>query len=166
MTPASSAASTRDPNSAWPALVVWLVVCFTAPALGSWAGPDAWYAQLRKPAWNPPPWVFGPVWTALYVTMAVAAWTVWRRGGFKAQRLALSLFLTQLGFNALWTPLFFGLHEPGAAFADIVLLWLTLVATIAMFWRVHRGAALLLGPYLAWVSFAAFLNFTIWQLNS
>lgn len=166
MTLVSSADSSRDLKSAWPGLVVWLVVCFTAPALGSWAGPDAWYVQLQKPAWNPPPWVFGPVWTTLYVMMAVAAWTVWRRCGFAAQRLPLSLFLVQLVLNALWTPLFFGWHQPGIAFADIVLLWLALAATLAAFGKIHRGAALLLAPYLAWVSFAAFLNFTLWQLNS
>ncbi len=150
----------------WPGLAVWLVLCFAAPALGSAAGPGEWYAQLQKPAWNPPGWVFGPVWTLLYAMMAVAAWGVWRRGGWRAQRLPLSLFLTQLALNALWTPLFFGLRSPGLALVDIVLLWLALAATLAAFARVHRASAVLLAPYLAWVSFAAFLNFTIWQLNS
>jgi benzodiazapine receptor len=150
---------------AWPDLAVWGLVCFTAPVFGSAARPDGWYAQLRKPAWNPPPWVFAPVWTLLYATMAVAAWIVWRRGGFRAQRLPLGLFLTQLALNAVWTPLFFGLHHPGLAFVDIVLLWCAIAATAAAFWRVHRGAAVLLGPYLAWVSFACVLNLTVWHLN-
>jgi len=166
MTLASSVDSSRERKSAWPGLVVWLVACFAAPALGFSAGPGAWYEELQKPAWNPPGWIFGPVWTVLYATMAVAAWMIWRRGGFRAQRRALLLFLTQLALNAVWTPLFFGLHDPALAFVDIVLLWIALAATIAAFWPVHRGAAMLLGPYLAWVSFAAFLNFTIWQLNA
>lgn len=165
--PATDPTFTKEPlKPAWPGLVVWLVVCFAAPALGSAAGPGAWYAELKKPSWNPPGWVFGPVWSVLYASMAGAAWGVWRRGGFRAQRLPLGLFLTQLALNALWTPLFFGLRSPGLALVDIVLLWLALVATLAAFARVHRGAGALLAPYLAWVSFAAFLNFTIWQLNS
>ncbi len=116
--------------------------------------------------WNPPGWVFGPVWTALYAMMAVAAWMVWRRGGFGMQRFPLVLFVTQLALNALWTPLFFGLHRPDLALVDIALLWLAIVSTVATFTRVHRGAAALLVPYLAWVSFATFLNLTIWRLNS
>ncbi|MBI5380793.1 MAG: tryptophan-rich sensory protein [Opitutae bacterium] len=153
-------------KSAWPGLFVWLLVCFVAPVLGSAAGPGEWYAQLNKPSWNPPNWIFGPVWTGLYTLMAVAAWMIWRRGGWRAQRLPLGLFLAQLALNALWTPLFFGLHRADLAFVDIVLLWFGIVATIVAFARVHRGAAALLAPYLAWVSFATFLNFTLWRLNS
>ena len=125
-----------------------------------------WYAALHKPSWNPPPWVFGPAWTFLYITMAVAAWVVWREGGWKAQRRALGLFIVQWFLNALWTPLFFGAHLPGVAFGEIVLLWLAIAATLVAFWRVKKAAGLLLVPYLAWVSFAAALNFTIWRLNS
>lgn len=125
-----------------------------------------WYAALHKPSWNPPPWVFGPAWTFLYITMAVAAWLVWREGGWKAQRRALGLFIVQWFLNALWTPLFFGAHLPGVAFGEIVLLWLAIAATLVAFWRVKKAAGLLLVPYLAWVSFAAALNFTIWRLNS
>ena len=125
-----------------------------------------WYAALHKPSWNPPPWVFGPAWTFLYITMAVAAWLVWREGGWKAQRRALGLFIVQWFLNALWTPLFFGAHRPGVAFGEIVLLWLAIAATLVAFWRVKKAAGLLLVPYLAWVSFAAALNFTIWRLNS
>jgi tryptophan-rich sensory protein len=98
--------------------------------------------------------------------MAVAAWLVWQHVGWGRQRKPLLIFLVQLALNALWTPLFFGLHRPGLAFAEIVLLWLAIVATLAAFSRVSRAAAWLLVPYLAWVSFAAALNFTLWRLNS
>lgn len=127
--------------------------------------PGEWYATLKKPSWNPPDWIFGPVWSALYTMMAVAAWLVWQRGGFVAQRRPLALFLAQLGLNALWTPLFFGLHRPGLAFAEIVLLWVAIAATLAAFRRVNQAAAWLLAPYLVWVSFAAVLNFEMWRLN-
>jgi tryptophan-rich sensory protein len=152
-------------KSAWPGLAVWLVLCFAAPALGSAAGPGEWYAQLQKPAWNPPGWVFGPVWTTLYTMMAVAAWLVWRRGGFATQRRALVLYLVQLGLNALWTPLFFGLRNAPLAFAEILLLWLAILGTLVAFGKAQRAAGLLLLPYLAWVTLAAALNFTLWQLN-
>ena len=142
-----------------------MAICFVAPALGIFAMPGEWYASLRKPSWNPPGWIFGPVWTALYAMMAVAAWLVWRRGGFAAQRRALTMFLVQLALNAAWTPLFFGLHWPGVAFAEIVLLWLAIGATLFAFRPVSRVAAWLLVPYLAWVSFAAVLNFELWRLN-
>lgn len=127
--------------------------------------PGEWYASLQKPSWNPPGWIFGPVWTALYTMMAAAAWMVWRRGGWEKQRKPLLVFLVQLALNTLWTPLFFGLHQPGLAFAEIVLLWLAIVATIVVFRPVSGAAMLLLVPYLAWVSFAAALNFTLWRLN-
>jgi tryptophan-rich sensory protein len=151
---------------AWPGLAVWLLVCFLPAVLGSAWGPGEWYAQLRKPSWNPPGWVFGPVWTALYTSMAVAVWMVWRRVQGRERRLPCGLFLAQLALNALWTPLFFGLHRPDLALVNIVLLWFAIIATSAAFWRVHRLAALLLVPYLMWVSFATFLNFTLWRLNS
>lgn len=148
------------------ALVGWLLLCFAAAAMGGLFMPGEWYASLKKPAWNPPGWVFGPVWTALYTMMAVAAWLVWKRGGFAAQRRPIALFLVQLTLNAAWTPLFFGLHRPGLAFAEIVLLGLAIAATLIAFRPVSRLAAWLLAPYLAWVSFAATLNFTLWRLNS
>jgi len=143
----------------------WLLLCFAAASLGAVFMPGEWYAALRKPAWNPPGWVFGPVWSTLYTMMAVAAWLVWKRGGFAAQRRPLALFLAQLALNAVWTPLFFGLHRPGVAFAEIVLLWLAIAATLMAFRPVSRAAAWLLAPYLAWVSFAAVLNGTLWRLN-
>ena len=148
------------------ALAGWIVLCFAAASLGALFMPGEWYASLRKPSWNPPDWVFGPVWMALYTMMAVAAWLVWKRGGFAAQRRSLGLFILQLALNAAWTPLFFGMHALGLAFAEIVLLWATIVATLAAFWPVSRTAAWLLAPYLAWVSFAAALNFALWRLNS
>lgn len=147
------------------ALAGWVVLCFSAAALGGFFMPGEWYASLKKPSWNPPGWIFGPVWTALYAMMAVAAWLVWRRGGLKAQRRPLTLFVVQLALNAAWTPLFFGLHWPGVAFVEIVFLWLALGATLVAFSRVSRFAACLLTPYLGWLSFAAVLNFTLWRLN-
>ena len=127
--------------------------------------PGEWYATLQKPPWNPPSWIFGPVWTALYIMMATAAWLVWQRGGWAGQRRALTLYLVQLVLNAAWTPLFFGLKLPGFAFAEILLLLGAVIAATVAFRKVHKGAAALLVPYLAWVSFAAVLNFTLWRLN-
>lgn len=147
------------------ALAGWLALCFGAAAMGGFFMPGEWYATLTKPAWNPPGWIFGPVWTALYAMMAVAAWRVWRRGDWAERRRPLLVFLVQLALNALWTPLFFGLHRPGIAFAEIALLWLAIAWTIAEFWRVNRFASCLLVPYLAWVGFASALNFTLWRLN-
>ena len=145
-----------------------VVVCFLAPAAGQLlidARPDEWYRALHKPWFNPPGWVFGPVWTLLYASMAVAAWMLWRRRGFRAARIPLMLFALQLVLNAAWTPLFFGLHRPGLAFAEIVLLWLAIAATVAAFFRDVRWAGWLMTPYLAWVSFAAVLNFALWRMN-
>lgn len=144
----------------------WLVICFAAASFGAVFMPGEWYATLRKPTWNPPGWVFGPVWSALYTMMAVAVWLVWKRGGFVAQRRPLVLFLAQLVLNAVWTPLFFGLHRPGLAFAEIILLWLAIATTLAAFRPVSRVAAWLLVPYLVWVSFAAVLNGLLWRLNA
>jgi len=146
-------------------LVAWLVVCFGAAAVGSMFMPGAWYASLNKPSWNPPSWLFGPVWTVLYAAMAVAAWLVWRRGGLARQRGALGLFLLQLALNAAWSPVFFGMQRMGLALVVMMLLWAAIAATMVAFFRVSRGAGWLLVPYLAWVSFAAVLNFTLWRLN-
>jgi len=161
----SSIASPKSTDRQLLALAGWLLVCFAAATMGGMFMPGEWYASLKKPSWNPPGWVFGPVWTALYTMMAVAAWLVWRHGGWAAQRRPLELFLAQLALNAAWTPLFFGLHWPGVAFFEIVLLWLAIAATSAAFRPVSRAAMGLLMPYLAWVSFAAALNFTLWRLN-
>jgi tryptophan-rich sensory protein len=148
-------------------LAGWLVLSFAASAVGALASIQAqsFYGQLVQPAWAPPPWVFGPVWTVLYALMAVAAWLVWRNGGFRSHRFALSLFLVQLVFNALWSWIFFAWKGGALAFADIVLLWVLIVATLFSFWRIRPLAGALLVPYLLWVSFAAALNFALWQLN-
>ena len=147
-------------------LLAWLAVCFSAAAVGSRFLPGAWYASLVKPAWNPPSSVFGPVWSVLYTSMAVAAWLVWRREGFARAGPALAAFGAQLVLNALWSFLFFGLHRPGVAFADIVALWVAILVTAALFWRVDWRAGALMVPYLAWVGFAACLNFALWRLNA
>lgn len=146
-------------------LLGWGLLCFAAASVGGIFGPGEWYASLRKPAWNPPGWVFGPVWFALYSMMAVAAWRVWREGGWRRQGGPLGWFLVQLALNAAWSPLFFGLRRPGVAFLEIVLLWVAIAVTLVRFRPVSRAAALLLAPYLAWVSFAAVLNFALWRLN-
>jgi tryptophan-rich sensory protein len=145
----------------------WFLVSFAASAVGALASIQArsFYGQLAQPAWAPPPWLFGPVWTILYALMAIAAWMIWRSGGFHANRTALSLFLAQLALNALWSWLFFAWHRGALAFVDIVLLWLLIVATLVAFWRVRPLAGALLIPYLFWVSFASALNYSVWQLN-
>ncbi len=153
------------PKHPWLALVGLVAVCFGAAGIGGLAtAPNipTWYAGLDKPVWTPPGWIFGPVWSFLYLSMAVAAWLVWRRGN---ALVPLSLFAVQLTFNMAWSWLFFGLHSPGAAFVDVVLLWAAIVATMLAFWFRSTIAGLLFVPYLTWVSFAAVLNFAIWQLN-
>ena len=147
------------------ALLGWLVLTFLAPAAGTWLTSPAWYGSLVKPSWSPPAWLFGPVWTLLYLLMAVAAWLVWREGGWTKQRRPLALYCAQLVLNAAWTPLFFGLRQPGLALAGIALLWCAILATLLTFAPVQKLAAWLLAPYLAWVSFATALNFSLWRLN-
>jgi translocator protein len=148
-------------------LVGWLVISFAASAVGAVATTHAkaFYSQLAQPAWAPSPSLFGPVWTVLYALMAIAAWLVWRSGGFRTNRIALSLFLAQLVLNALWSWLFFAWHFGGLALVDIVLLWVLIVATLTSFWRIRSLAGALLIPYLLWVSFASVLNYSLWHLN-
>lgn len=148
-----------------PALLGWLVLCFSAGVTGIFIDTGSWYAALEKPSWNPPGWVFGPVWTVLYAMMAVAAWRVWQHGGWRRQYRALGWFILQWALNVAWTPLFFGLQRPDLALAAILLLWVAILFTLRAFRRVDRAAMLWLLPYLAWVSFAAILNFFIWRLN-
>jgi tryptophan-rich sensory protein len=152
-------------DHSWLALVVLLILCFAVAGAGGLATAPSipnWYAGLAKPSWTPPSWVFGPVWSVLYLSMAVAAWWVWRRGDAV---VPMVLFGIQLVFNAAWSWLFFWLHSPGVAFIDIVLLWMAIVATTVVFWRRSTLAGILFVPYLVWVSFAAVLNFAIWRFN-
>lgn len=121
-----------------------------------------WYAHLRKPKWNPPNWVFGPVWTALYSLMAIAAWLVWRDVGFGPWLIP---YATQLALNLAWSLLFFGCRRPGWALAEIVVMWSSILATQIVFWRIDVRAGVMFVPYLAWVTFAAALNWAIWNLN-
>ena len=148
-------------------LLCWLLLSFAAAAIGAAASIQAaaFYQQLAQPTWAPPSSVFGPVWSLLYALMAVAAWLVWREGGWRRQRGVLALFVLQLAVNALWSWLFFGWHRGAFAFADIVLVWLLIVATLIGFWRVRPLAGALLLPYLCWVSFASVLNFAVLHLN-
>ncbi len=148
-------------------LVASLILCFTASFIGAVGSMNApsFYGQLVQPTWAPAPWVFGPVWTALYTMMAVAAWLVWRKGGWSQQTKLLTIFMVQLILNALWSWIFFAWTSGGWAFFEIIALWLMIAFTIYSFWRESRVAALLLVPYLLWVGFAAYLNFTLWQMN-
>ncbi len=159
--------STMTRRQQFTGLIGWFLVSFAVSAAGAIASIEArdFYAELVRPDWAPPGWLFGPVWTLLFALMAVSAWLMWRNGGFRAHRIALSLFLVQLVFNALWSWLFFAWRLGGPAFLDILLLWVLILATLVAFWRVQRLAGILLLPYLLWVSFAAFLNYAIWQLN-
>jgi translocator protein len=146
------------------ALVVCLVIVFAAGMIGApftVKATKTWYREIPKPAWTPPDWAFAPVWTALYAAMGVAAWLVWRQGGFAEQSLALWLFIVQLLLNASWTPVFFGLRAFGAAFGLIALLWVAILATTIVFFRVSGTAGALMIPYLAWVSYASTLNYAI-----
>ena len=152
----------------WIGLVVFVVVCLSAGGLGALATTpeiQGWYKTLAKPSWNPPDSVFGPVWTTLFVLMGVAAWLVWQQGGFKTAAKPLLLFAVQLALNVAWSWIFFGLHQPGWACAEIVILWLAILATTVAFFRCSKFAGWLLVPYLAWVSFASVLNITIWRMN-
>ena len=155
-------------NSAqWLALLGVTLATFAAAALGAWASADAptFYAALAKPRWAPPAALFGPVWTLLYLSMALAAWLVWRARGFAGARTALVLFALQLAANALWSWLFFAWRQGGLAFAEVLVLWCLILATIVAFQRISRVAALLLYPYLAWTTFATALTFSVWRLN-
>ncbi len=144
------------------ALAGFIVITFCAPLLSVGSMPGAWYAALQKPSWNPPAWLFGPAWTLLYTLMAVAAWLVWKRVGFSRP---IGLFFVQLALNAAWTPIFFGAHQLGWALIEIVVMWIAILLMLLSFRRVGTTAGWLLVPYLAWVSFASFLNFTLWRLN-
>lgn len=149
-------------------LVVLLLVVYAVAAIGSGFTTPAvreWYPSLIKPSFSPPNWVFGPVWTALYTMMAVAAWLVLRSAEKRQLQVPMVLFGVQLALNLAWSILFFGLRRPDLGMVDIVLLWLAILATTLTFWRIKPIAGALLIPYLLWVSFAAALNFELWRLN-
>ena len=150
-------------------LAVSIVTCFGAAWLGSRLTTPSiagWYAALRKPPWTPPNWIFGPVWSALYLSMAIAAWLVWRKLELPGAKLALLLFAIQLALNVGWSAIFFAVHRPDFAFAEIILLWLAILGTSVVFWPLSRAAGWLMVPYLAWVAFASTLNYAIWRLNT
>jgi uncharacterized protein YbjT (DUF2867 family)/tryptophan-rich sensory protein len=168
----SAAAHYKKPSPGagqWVALLVFLLLCYGTAAIGAaWTNTSVndWYRSLDKPTWNPPAWVFGPVWTVLYTTIALAGWLVWRRKDTRAIRWPLYVFVLHLVLNAMWSCLFFGWRNPGLALAEIVGLWLSIVVMIVWFRPISRSASLLLIPYLGWVSFAAVLNWSIWRMNT
>lgn len=148
-------------------LAGWLVLTFAAAAIGAAASVNAgaFYAQLVRPSWAPPAWLFGPAWAVLYALMGVAAWRVWCSNGYRAAAGALNLFVIQLLINASWSWLFFAWRRGALAFADILILWVLVLGTIVAFWRINALAAVLLIPYVAWITFAAALNWSIWRMN-
>ena len=162
-----SSMNARSITSQSLGLIGWLGLTAVAATLGGIASTRdvSLYATLVRPAWAPPAWLFGPAWSLLYILMATSAWLVWRRHGFRDAGTSLMLFVVQLALNALWTWLFFAWRLGGIALAELLVLWVMIVVTIAMFWKLHRLAAVLLVPYLSWVSFAGVLNFALWRLN-
>lgn len=152
----------------WISGVVFLSLCLAVMVLGATTATPAlaeWYPQLRKPSWTPPAWVFGPVWTLLYLSMALAAWRVWCQRHTVPVTWPLGCFAIQLALNAAWSPAFFGLRQPLMACGIIVALWGSILATIVAFWRVRPWFGWLLTPYLSWVTYATGLNAAIWWLN-
>ena len=147
-------------------LAFWLLLSFLTATVGALFQPGEWYQTIVKPGWTPPGWIFGPVWTLLYISMACAAWLVWLDGGWRRNRVALSVYGIQLLLNAAWSWLFFGEHAIGFALVDIIVLWLLIVTTLTLFWRRRILAGVLMVPYALWVAFASALNLQIWRLNS
>ena len=149
-------------------LIFFVVVSFSVAALGSIFTNQSlktWYTTIKKPSWNPPNWIFAPVWTTLYLMMAVAGWLVWEKQSPQVFSLPLILFFIQLILNGFWSVIFFGMQKMGLAVAEVILLWIFILMTIISFWELVPLAGALLIPYLLWVSFAFFLNLTIWRLN-
>jgi benzodiazapine receptor len=149
-------------------LLIFLLASFAAGGIGVYFTNPAlptWYAGLQKPRWTPPNALFGPVWTALYVMIALAGWFVWRNRGHADVRAPMAIFIAQLFLNAAWAVIFFGARRIGLAFIDIILLWIAIFACVAEFSRVSVASALLMTPYLGWVAYAAALNYAIWRLN-
>jgi translocator protein len=146
-------------------LGAFIAACVAAAASGALFPPGPWYETLRKPSWRPPNWLFGPAWTLLFLMIAVSGWLVWRAAGITGAAMPLVVYAIHLGVNAAWSWLFFGRRRMDLALADVILLWLLIALMIALFAPISSTAAWLLVPYLAWVSFAAFLNFTMLRLN-
>ena len=155
-----------------PPLLLSILIAQMAGVVGSifTAGSiDTWYSTLIKPELNPPSWLFGPVWLLLYTLMGISAWLVWEKRkklfGKKKVKIALQAYVAQLAANTLWSVLFFGLHNPKWAFMDLSLLFLLIILTMVEFRKIDKRACMLLIPYLLWVTFAGYLNYSIWQLN-
>jgi len=149
-------------------LAAFVLLCLAISGVGGWVTATSvggWYQALAKPAFNPPDWVFAPVWTALYLMIALAGWRVWRLRGIASARGALTVYAVQLALNLSWSFVFFGARLIGAALAEIAVLLLAILANALLFWRIERAAGLLLAPYAAWVAFAAVLNAALWRLN-
>lgn len=159
--------SQRSTLSQIAGLVGWLAVAFAAASIGAFASVNAgtFYAQLVRPSWAPPAWVFGPVWSVLYMLMGIAAWLVWREQGARRQGVALTIFIVQLVVNALWSWLFFAWHQGALAFADVLVLLVLIAAMIRSFWRIRPLAGVLMLPYLLWVGFASALTWAVWRGN-
>lgn len=158
----------RSPKQRFLGALIAVLITLCAGLVGNLLGMDAiatWYAGLNKPAWNPPNWIFGPVWTILYVLMGIAAYLVWEQKKDSSRRAALVVYAVQLFLNALWSIIFFTFKQPAIAFGEIIIMWIAIVATIILFWRIKPLAGILLLPYIAWVTFATALNFAVWQLN-
>lgn len=150
-------------------LLFFIVACLAIGGAGAaltTAEIGGWYRTIAKPSWNPPDAIFGPVWTTLYIMMAIAGWLVWQNCDRKQRRVPMIWFAIQLVLNLAWSLVFFRMHAMGLAFAELVALWLAIVVTMLLFFRRSTVAGLLLVPYLCWVTFAGVLNFTIWRLNS
>jgi tryptophan-rich sensory protein len=152
-------------DGSWLGLLGFAAACFAAALSGAVFRPGDWYERLAKPWWRPPNWLFGPAWTVLYTMIAISGWLVWRKAGFAGAALPLAIYFVQLALNAAWSGVFFGMRRMDLAFYELCLLWLSILATILAFATVHQGAAWMLVPYLAWVSFAGLLNWTLWQMN-
>lgn len=148
----------------WLSLLAFIALNVAVASTGAIFQPGAWYRELAKPRWNPPNWLFGPVWTVLYATNAVSGWLVWETAA-TAAGWAFAIYAIQLALNSLWSYLFFGLKRMDIALGEVGLLWLSIAATIAAFAQFHSGAAWLLVPYLVWVTIAAALNLRLLQLN-
>lgn len=150
-------------------LIISLVICQLAGIIGSlftMSKIPTWYMTLNKPELAPPNWIFGPVWTTLFILMGIALYLVWKQGiDRKDVKIALCIFGTQLILNVLWSIIFFGLENPGSAFIEIISLWISILLSIIYFYKINKTAGYLLIPYIAWVSFASYLNYMIWWLN-